>query len=257
MAAAGTPPPIHRTASGRARRAALGPSALAALAALAATVIQPAGAVACPADGRLADPRALYGDEMVFSVLRGGKPVGEHRVAFSRDGDDVVVDVRYKVAIEVLFVTAYRYTYTSRSRWRDGCLVSLEAAVDDDGQRSSVVARADGDGLAIDGPAGVLRADPGVYPTDHWHPGVLGSTQVLNTLTGRINAVRLVERGPATVAVNGGDRPARHFAYTGDLDTEVWYDDRGRWVKLRFRARDGSTIESVCRQCADGARRDT
>ena len=46
MAAAGTRSPIHRTASGRARRAALGPSALAALAALAATVIQPAGAVA-------------------------------------------------------------------------------------------------------------------------------------------------------------------------------------------------------------------
>lgn len=233
---------------------------LLAISALSVIGTVPAGAAAsCPADGRLTDPTALYGDSMVFSVLRNGRPVGEHRVGFERDGGDLLVNVRYTVAIDVLFVTAYRYTYTSQSRWRDGCLVSLEALVDDDGDRSRVIARADGDGLAIDGPAGAVRADAGIYPTDHWHPGVLGATSVLNTLTGRINDVRVVERGPATIVVNGRDRPARSYAYTGDLDTEVWYDEDGRWVRLRFRAKDGSTIESVCQRCAraDSARRDS
>lgn len=222
-----------------------------------AAVAAARAAIACPADGRLVDPTALYGDEMLFSVLRNGRPVGEHRVRFARDGGDLVVRVRYTVAIEVLFVTAYRYTYTSESRWRDGCMVGLDASVDDDGERSRITARVDGAGLVIDGPAGVLRADVGIYPTDHWHPGVLGAEAVLNTLTGRINAVRLVDRGAATVAVNGGERPARHFAYTGDLDTEVWYDGDGRWVRLRFQAKDGSAIESVCQRCAraDGDRR--
>ena len=46
--------------------------------------------------------------------------------------------------------------------------------------------------------------------------------------------------------------PATRYAYTGDLDNEVWYDDVGRWVKMRFKGRDGSTIDYVCRRCQGG-----
>lgn len=226
----------------------IGAGALAA--AMVATPLPTAAASGgCPADGRLADPMLLYGEEMLFTVERNGRPVGEHRVRFARDGEDIVADVRFALTIDVLFVTAYRYTYTSSSRWRQGCMVALDALVDDDGKRERVSARADGDVLRIEGPSGPGAAPLGVYPTDHWHPGVLGATAVLNTLTGRVNAVRIVDRGPAAVPVGGRVRPARHYAYTGDLDTEVWYDAEGRWVRLRFAARDGSTIESVCVRC--------
>ena len=29
----------------------------------------------------------------------------------------------------------------------------------------------------------------------------------------------------------------------------TWYDEEGRWVKLRCRAKDGSMIDYICRQC--------
>jgi hypothetical protein len=51
------------------------------------------------------------------------------------------------------------------------------------------------------------------------------------------------ERGPVM---------ATRYAYHGDLETEVWYDDFGRWVKMRFAGRDGSTIEYVCTLCQGG-----
>ena len=51
-----------------------------------------------------------------------------------------------------------------------------------------------------------------------------------------------------------GRIPATRFAYSGDLQNEVWYDDAGRWVKMRFKGRDGSTIEYVCRRCQGGPR---
>ena len=54
------------------------------------------------------------------------------------------------------------------------------------------------------------------------------------------------------VATERGGIPATHHAYTGDLSTEVWYDDAGRWVKMRFEAQDGSTIDYVCRRCQGG-----
>ena len=49
--------------------------------------------------------------------------------------------------------------------------------------------------------------------------------------------------------VVGREIDATLYRYTGDLDTEVWYDDEGRWVRMRFKAKDGSVITYQCEVC--------
>ena len=89
-----------------------------------------------------------------------------------------------------------------------------------------------------------------IIPTNHWNANVVRQKRVLNTLTGNVNNVTLVAKGREAIATERGDVVATRYAYTGDLvDTEVWYDDAGRWVKLRFMGRDGTPIEYVCRRC--------
>lgn len=196
------------------------------------------------------DPLSLYGDEMLFSVLREGKPIGSHRVSFGREGESLVVDSRFEAEVKVMFITAFEYLYRSRSVWRDGCMVKLQATTDDNGERSRVTARLADGRLMIDGPSGETHGLPGLFPTDHWHAGVLGSDQVLNTITGRVASVDILDMGEAAIrAEDGRIVSARHYVYSGDLHTEVWYDASGRWVKMRFRAEDGSRIEYVCRKC--------
>lgn len=95
-----------------------------------------------------------------------------------------------------------------------------------------------------------------MFPTDHWHSGVLQSDRVLNTITGRVARVDIADMGEAQVVVNDAPESARRYVYSGDLQTEVWYDREGRWVKMRFRADDGSTIEYVCRKCRRASPRD-
>ena len=63
----------------------------------------------------------------------------------------------------------------------------------------------------------------------------------------------LVGKGREPIPTERGDVVASRYSYTGDLaDTEVWYDDVGRWVKLRFLGRDGTPIEYACRRCQGG-----
>jgi hypothetical protein len=198
------------------------------------------------------DPVGLYGNEIRFDVLRDGTKVGAHVVRFARDRDALFVHSKFDLAIRMLGFTIYDYRYVSRALWRDGRLTKLEARTDDDGEESWVRAGVNGNGLEVTGPAGTFVAPVEVLPTNHWNPSVLGSDRVLNTLTGNLNRVHIVDLGDAVVETADGGRAARHFKYTGELETEVWYDARGRWVKLRFRAKDGSTIDYVCRKCGDG-----
>lgn len=196
------------------------------------------------------DPLALYGPQMRFEVRRNGEPVGEHTVAFSRRGDTLVAESQFTVTVKMLGIAVYQYTYASTDVWKDGCLVASRSEIDDDGERTIIEAEREGSTLLVRGPAGTASAAPTIIPTNHWNASVLGHRQVLNTLTGSIDDVIIVERGIASKPVNGVVRPVRHYAYTGDLHTEVWYDDAGRWVALRFEGRDGSAIEFVCQRCA-------
>lgn len=195
------------------------------------------------------DPVALYGNEIRFDVLRNGQAAGWHRIRFDRDLDNLRVSAVFHLSVELLFIPVYRFRYESKSLWRHGLLDRLTVRVDDDGTHFSLEAVRDSDRLTVRSRADTDTVDGPIFPTNHWHSGVLVEKRVLNTLTGRVNRVDIRPDVRETVPTERGDVVATRFSYTGDLETEVWYDDNGRWVKMRFKGRDGSTIDYVCRRC--------
>jgi hypothetical protein len=195
------------------------------------------------------DPLSLYGPAIDFDVFRKGDKVGFHQVRFEKAGEDLVVFNRFQLEIEFLFFTAYSYVYQSTARWREDILVDLKADVDDGGNLSSVEAVHNGEHMTVSNADGRQTVDTPLFPTNHWNASVLPQNLVLNTLTGRINNVAIEPRGREEVSTEQGDVTATRYAYTGDLGADVWYDDAGRWVKLRFEARDGSVIDYVCKRC--------
>ena len=199
--------------------------------------------------GASQNPIGIYGDKIVFDVIRNGKTVGEHKVTFVRTEEGLSVDSRLRIDIRFLGLTVYKYRYVSRSIWGGGRLLNLNAAVDDDGKRHNVTAKHFNGRLHITGPAGLKFASPNTLPTNHWNVSVLRSDHVINTITGKLNRVRIERVGEDTVTTNAGPRYATHYRYTGDLDADVWYDQMGRWVKLRFGVKDGSIVEYMCKRC--------
>jgi len=195
------------------------------------------------------DPLKLYGDQIKFRVDRNGVPVGFHRIEFKKSDNSLIVKTHFELKISFLFFTAYQYSYRSESIWQGNCLISLAATTDDDGEVSVVQARLDKGQMTIKGPKGTITAQAGVYPTNHWHPGILSRDRILNTITGRMNRIKITNKGEAAVVINGKNGTARHYVYTGELKNELWYDHDGRWVKMRFPGNDGSTIEYFCQQC--------
>lgn len=203
-----------------------------------------------------ADPLSLYGEEIRFDVRRNGALVGSHTVSFFRQGERLLTSTRFEVAVDVLFITAYRYLYASEATWTGACLEALTATTDDNGKESVVRVSRSGDRLAVSGPGGTAAAPLATLPTEHWAYAVVGRDAVINTITGRMAGVAIENIGTAQVRkADGISIPARHFVYSGDLHNEVWYDGDGRWIKMRFKAADGSTIDYACVKCARGGAR--
>lgn len=208
--------------------------------------------VAPPTSLPVIDPIALYGNEMVFDVFRKGKQIGDQVMTFSRDAQgDIHAQGRFHMQIDILFIKgAFTFDYSASEIWRDNKMISMAAEVSDDGEITRTTARLDGDVFKIEGTEGTFLADHWIIPTNHWHRGQVEATTLLNTLTGKIVHVKVERHGIDRVETAQGTVEAERFTYTGDLhDIDVWYDVDGRWVKMRFKARDSSYIEYVCRKC--------
>jgi len=198
------------------------------------------------------DPVKAYGGEIRFDVLRNGTQAGRHIIRFEEDEEVIEVDSQFELSIRLLFFTAYSYRYESRSVWRNGRLHHLDATINDDGETSGVTVISFGDRMSVTGPNGELSIDQPIFPTNHWNADVLRQSRVLNTITGLVNAVVIEPVRSETVETERGPITATRYAYSGELETEVLYDDVGRWVGMAFEGRDGSSIEYICRQCQGG-----
>lgn len=196
--------------------------------------------------------QSLYAGPIIFDVYRKGERVGWHHVRFARNGEDLIVRSTFHMQIDFFFFTAFRYIYKSESRWRSGRLKGLVVSVDDDGNHLFLKAERSGNSLTVKNGGEAYSVDAPLYPTNHWHVGVLRESRVFNTITGRVNRVTIQPIVREVVATERGEVMATRYAYTGELENEVWYDDAGRWVKMRFAGRDGSTIEYICRRCQGG-----
>jgi len=206
--------------------------------------------VAPPPEERItADPLALYGNEAIYDIYRRGEKIGQHTVAFSRDaGGDLIVQAKMNLRVNLLILT-YTFDYSSMEIWRGKQVVSMAAITNDNGKITKTMARLEDGVFKIEGRANV-EASTWVFPTNHWNRGQVENEVLLNPLNSRVVDVNITNRGFGPVQVGDATIEAEHFAYTGELrDIDSWYDRAGRWVKMRFKAKDGSHIEYICRTC--------
>jgi hypothetical protein len=196
------------------------------------------------------DPLLAYGDRIEFEVRRDDTPIGRRQIDFHRRDDGVQVDVVLHLKVTFLGLTVYRFGYQSGNSWRNGRLSGLTAITNDDGDQKRVEAVKAGGMMTVTGLFGEMTAPAGLYPTDHWNPGVRNSQTVINTIAGELADVRITASGGERVEVGDGSRLATRYVYSGGLhDVEVWYDGKGRRVRLRFPDRSGGVIDYHCIRC--------
>ncbi len=195
--------------------------------------------------------QSLYGDSLLFDVYRDGEQVGHYLTEFRDNSSGWDVEARMELNIEWLFWT-YRYRYSALENWRQGQLQRVQAQVDRNGDENMIAFERNGNWLES-GNGDQARLP--ILATHHYDVDVINSSQVANTLTGRINTITVTPMGLDSLLIEGKTVQAQRYQYQGDLrQTSVWYDLKGRWVGLRFTDQRGAEMEFRCRRCGQGAK---
>jgi hypothetical protein len=176
-----------------------------------------------------------------FQVLRNGRDIGRHRLAFRRDGQDLVCAIEVELRVGFGPLTFYRYRHDNRERWRAGRFVSFSSVTDDNGTRLAARAERSAEGIAVEGVEGAFTAPAEAWPTTYWYAGFLDRSVWVDTQFGRLRRSRVVPAGTDRVPVGGGEVLAERVRLEGELALELWYH-AGRWVGLAAALPDGSAL---------------
>lgn len=181
-------------------------------------------------------------ETLQYAIMRKGEQIGTHRVELRRNGKETSVNVETNVEVKVLFVTAYRFQYNATERWVNGRLVALTAETDDNGKQHRLTAALKGASLEVEADGKAVQVDKNVMPSSLWNPELVRQSVMLDTQTGQVTPISVVDGGSEQVTVETGPAPAHRYTIKGKFSQDVWYDSRGRLVYSQFVGPDGSVI---------------
>lgn len=180
--------------------------------------------------------------EIAFDAFADGSKIGTHRVRFTQNGPQLIVETSIDFSASLLLVPVYRYTHRGREVWEGGRLLSVETQTDDDGEKLAVSATAQGNRFDVKGKSFAGLSTGTIAPTSYWAYTNLKVSEWMDTQTGKIVPMRLTPIGKEQIKVRGSQISARHYELDlGGDKVGLWYDELNRWVKIRF-VYNGRTI---------------
>ena len=180
--------------------------------------------------------------EVEFVARRQGRVVGFHRFRFAREPGAFIV--RSDIALDVRTggATLWRFVHHTEEIWRGGWLDAVVSDTDNDGRRFQVRAARE-DGIFTGTVNGAAFTVSGyIIPSSLWHRDTTDSQTLFDTVDGRVKVVRSELIGREDVPASGASLSARHFAITGSLTRDIWYDDDCRLVRIAWSGRDGVPV---------------
>jgi hypothetical protein len=179
-----------------------------------------------------------------FDVYLDDREIGSHYFHLSDSADGLRLQTHAEFSVKFLMITAYAYEHRNVEIWRDGCLRSIEAITDSNGEHHRV-SGAERDGrLVVSTAAGAQRLDECVATFAYWDRRLLERQRLLNPQTGEYLPVQLEKLGSGSMVLGQRQITVQRYALTAEkMDIELAYAaDTGEWVALDSRIEGGRLL---------------
>lgn len=182
--------------------------------------------------------------EWQFDVFLGDKEIGYHRFSASALEDAWLVQNEASFEVRFLFIKAFEYEHSNSEVWRGGCLRSIDARTNSNGQQLQVLGRQQAEAFVLEEQGGDRTVDDCVATFAYWDRNLLQRGRLLNAQTGEYLAVDYKNLPGDSLRI--GERlfevERLHLSARG-LDIVVSYDrDSGQWLALESTLKNGRTL---------------
>jgi len=188
------------------------------------------------------DAAALYSASTTYSIFRKGKKIGKHSLGISKLDNRIEVSVDSKITVRVLKIPVFNFRYVSKEIWENDRLIAVDSTTTTGKDVETASLNNNNNQSLLMYNNTQSTADLIQYATNHWNISAVEQTRLFNTIKGVKSDVSVDFVGKETLNIGGTAVETKHYAYTGDITAQSWYDKNNRWVKLAFLGSDGNQI---------------
>jgi hypothetical protein len=185
--------------------------------------------------------------DLRFALVRGRSKIGVRTVGFRDRPDGLAVHTMIDLAVQVVFITVFRYQHECEDVWASGQLVSLRSRTNEDGKRYAVEVTAEADGLRVVGPGGPLVVGAQLLTSNSlWDRRLVDRQRLIDAQHGGEIGLVVHRCGTESLVLTGPERVVAECfrILTPHYGGLLWYDATGRWVKGSLEIR-GERIDHV------------
>ena len=181
-----------------------------------------------------------------FKVFLDDKPIGYHQVRIDLEANRKAVHTKAEFDVRFMFIPVYSYIHDTRETWENGCLVNITSKTDDNGDDFFINSMPVNQRLELETQDGVSSFDGCVRTFAYWDIEMLKSTHLLNTQTGKYQAVTVTDMGNDTVKLENTEVEARRFKLIcEDMNIDLWYTNDMHWLALQSTTASGAILRYV------------
>lgn len=186
---------------------------------------------------------ALANQTWDFRVFLDDKEIGTHRFDLVEQGAERQLTSQAKMAVKILFVTAYTYDHHDVEQWRGDCVAKLSSQTDDNGKKHHVeVVRGEVE-TVVKTEQGTQKLGECVLTFAYWNPAMLKQTRLLNSQDGEYVDLKITDTGADEILVRGVKTAARRYELRSKkLSIDLWYSTSNEWLALESKTERGQKL---------------
>ena len=185
-----------------------------------------------------------------FEIFRNNKKIGFHKLSFQNIEDKTVVNTEIEMIVKFATIPVFKYFHKGKEIWVNNQFMEAETSTRKNARNFTFSAKRKGSKIEIKSRGKIFMVEGDSLITSYWHQNWFKKRILIDSQHGKERLINVEKKGFEEIKTLNNTIVAQRYKILGrqnkpngkKINTNVWYDDKGRLVKIKFYIRS-SLIE--------------
>jgi len=181
-----------------------------------------------------------------FEIFLNDKKIGFHKLFFQNIGNKIVVNTEIQMIVKLVgIIPVLKYFHKGNEIWIDNHFVEAKTSTKKNRRKFKFTAKRKESKIEIKSRKKVFLVNGDSLFTSYWNQNWLKKKVLFDTQHGKKRFISVEKKDFEKIKTSNSTIFAQRYKVTGTqdkpngkkIDYDIWYDDKGRWVKIKFFAK--------------------
>ena len=178
-----------------------------------------------------------------FEIFRNSKKIGFHKLSFQNIEDKIVVNTEIEMIVRLVgIIPVFQYFHEGEEIWIDNQFVKAKTSTKKNNRKFKFIANRIGSKIEIKSRGKKILVDGNSLITSYWNQNWLKKKILIDSQHGKKRLINVEKKDFEKVKTSNSVIFAQKYKVLGrqdklngkKIDFDIWYDEKGRWIKMKF-----------------------